>query len=94
MARFQQTLASQVRFDKNDRKSKREPFLDLMAQGVPWPLSGVPLSESVQRTSTGLYVDHASSLLFTTMDARNIKRRYDTHSHMRIRGASQQGAYE
>jgi hypothetical protein len=36
MARFQQTLASQSSFEKLDRKSKRELFLDQMEQVVPW----------------------------------------------------------
>ena len=35
-ARFQQTLASQSSFEKHGRKSKRELFLDQMAQVVPW----------------------------------------------------------
>jgi IS5 family transposase len=35
-ARFQQTLASQVSFEKHGRKSKRELFLDQMEQVVPW----------------------------------------------------------
>jgi IS5 family transposase len=35
-ARFQQTLASQARFEKHSRKSKRELFLDQMEQVVPW----------------------------------------------------------
>jgi IS5 family transposase len=33
---FQQTLASQVGFEKHGRKSKRELFLDQMEQVVPW----------------------------------------------------------
>src|SRR5271170_4331522 len=33
---FQQTLASQVSFEKHGRKSKRELFLDQMEQVVPW----------------------------------------------------------
>ena len=37
MARIQQTLASQASFEKRGRKSKRELFLDQMAQVVPWP---------------------------------------------------------
>ena len=36
MARFQQTLASQMSFAKYGRKSKRELFLDQMNQVVPW----------------------------------------------------------
>ena len=36
MARIQQTLASQASFEKHGRKSKRELFLDQMAQVVPW----------------------------------------------------------
>jgi IS5 family transposase len=35
-ARFQQTLASQVSFEKHGRKSKRELFLDQMEEVVPW----------------------------------------------------------
>src|SRR5271154_3232987 len=35
-AGFQQTLASQVSFEKHGRKSKRELFLDQMEQVVPW----------------------------------------------------------
>src|SRR6202453_1489708 len=35
-ARFQQTLAKQVSFEKHGRKSKRELFLDQMEQVVPW----------------------------------------------------------
>jgi IS5 family transposase len=35
-ASFQQTLASQVSFEKHGRKSKRELFLDQMEQVVPW----------------------------------------------------------
>src|SRR5665213_651031 len=35
-AGFQQTLASQVNFEKHGRKSKRELFLDHMEQVVPW----------------------------------------------------------
>jgi IS5 family transposase len=35
-AGFQQTLSSQVSFEKHGRKSKRELFLDQMEQVVPW----------------------------------------------------------
>ena len=35
MAHFQQTLASQMSFEKHGRKSKRELFLDQMNQVVP-----------------------------------------------------------
>ncbi len=35
-AGFQQTLASQLSFEKHGRKSKRELFLDQMEQVVPW----------------------------------------------------------
>jgi IS5 family transposase len=35
-AGFQQTLASQLGFEKHGRKSKRELFLDQMEQVVPW----------------------------------------------------------
>jgi IS5 family transposase len=34
--RLQQTLASQISFEKHARKSKRELFLDQMDQVVPW----------------------------------------------------------
>jgi hypothetical protein len=37
MARFQQTRASQASFAKYVRKSKREQFLDRLAQAVRWP---------------------------------------------------------
>jgi len=36
MGRIQQTFASQSSFAKYGRKSKRELFLDLMNQVVPW----------------------------------------------------------
>jgi len=36
MARFQQTLASQLSFAKYGRKSKRELFLEQMNLVVPW----------------------------------------------------------